>query len=151
MLKNCDEYGNLNLKLNNMQINFNMSLSSYAAMSIDRTVEFVCDYNEKYKCNSTDMNLVEGLLSPLNLKGQARQTAIDALGRASAIIDNYCNNNANDPRKMRIVGNQINSMRNQMLNSEADNDEWEKFKQFTYDFDLARNESFEQVFGFKLD
>lgn len=151
MLKNCDEYGKLNLKLDNMQINFNMSLSSYAALAIDRTVEFVCNFNEKYKCDSTDMNLVEGLLSPLNLKGQARQTAIDAMERALVIIDNYCNTSTIDPRKMKIVGDQINSMQNRMLNSDADNDEWEKFKQFTHDFDAARNESFEQVFGFRLD
>ena len=62
-----------------------------------------------------------------------------------------CNTSTIDPRKMKIVGDQINSMRNRMLNSDADNNEWEKFKQFTHDFDTARNESFEQVFGFKLD
>jgi len=151
MLKNCQEYGELNLQLSNMDINFNVSLSAYAALTLDRTIDFICNFNKKYQCSSTDMNLVDGVLSPLNLTGLARQTAIESMQKASIIIDNHCKSNPDDSRKIKIVGNQINSMVNKMITTSAGKDDWRQFKRLTHELDSARGENFEKVFGFSLD
>lgn len=150
VVKNCNSYGEMNLAMPTLHIGINISLSAYAALAIDETMAWVCDYNTKYHCNSTDMNYVKGVLDPLNLKGEARQKAIDSMQRAIVIIEDFVSRNPDKARKILLVSRQISSLRQRMIDETASNQAWQQFRQFTQDFDLARNEDFKNIFGFEI-
>lgn len=146
--KNAMKYGKMNLQMPNVEAGINVSLSAYAALTIDQTMAWVCDFSEKYQCTSVDMNYVEGMLSPLNLGGLARERAIDAMTKSLEIIREFVAKQIPCSPKLLIVEKQISGLLDKMLQTSPNQHQWKQFAQFTRDLDHHRSESFEKVFGF---
>ena len=153
--ENMEYFGKLKLENPHIDLNPNLALSAYNVLVADELVEYLCDFTERYRCGSLDMSLVLGLLDPLVLVGQARQRAIDSLGRALTIlqrrIDSGMSYDPNSSRKHQIVWNQFNAQRNELIAKPEDRNMYQRFKDFTAETDQARGESFADVFGFELE
>lgn len=140
---NIEYYGQLRLdNPHTLFLNSNTVLTAYTVLTMDKTVEYLCNLQRKYKFHMT-MSVADMFYEPNALTGEARSIAIASLTRALAILE------APDINGDGIKG-QISSVKAILENSEPDDAIAEQFCSYTTDTDIARNQSFEKVFGFKL-
>jgi sulfatase maturation enzyme AslB (radical SAM superfamily) len=140
---NIEYYGQF--KLNNPHtffLNSNTVLTAYTVLTMDKTVEYLCDLQRKYKFHMT-MSVADLFYQPNALTGEARIKAIESLTRALKILE------APDINGDGIKA-QISSVKAILENSKPDEISAGQFFNFTQEIDTLRNQSFEKVFGFKL-
>jgi hypothetical protein len=140
---NIDFYGQI--KLNHPHtffLNSNTVLTAYTVLTMDKTVEYLCDLQRKYKFHMT-MSVADLFYQPNALTGEARIKAIESLTRALEILE------APDIDGDGIKA-QISSVKAILENSEPDVMSAGQFFHFTKEIDALRNQSFEKVFGFPL-
>jgi hypothetical protein len=140
---NIEYYGQF--KLNNPHtffLNSNTVLTAYTVLTMDKTVEYLCNLQRKYKFHMT-MSVADLFYQPNALTGEARIKAIASLTRALEILE------APDINGDGIKA-QISSVKYILENSEPDEISAGQFFHFTKEIDTLRNQSFENVFGLKL-
>jgi hypothetical protein len=140
---NIEYYGQI--RLNNPHtffLNSNTVLTAYTVLTMDKTVEYLCDLQRKYKFHMT-MSVADLFYQPNALTGETRIKAIASLTRALKILE------APDINGDGIKA-QISSVKAILENSEPDEISAGQFFNFTKEIDTLRNQSFEKVFGFKL-
>jgi sulfatase maturation enzyme AslB (radical SAM superfamily) len=139
---NIEYYGQF--KVNNPHtffLNSNTVLTAYSVLTIDKTVEYLCELQRNYKFHLT-MSVADLHFHPNVLQGKARNKAIESLSKALVILD--APDISADGIKSQLI-----SVKTILENSEPD-DKWEDFVNYTMDIDTARNQNFENVFGLKL-
>lgn len=122
-------------------LNSNTVLTAYSVLSIDKTVEYLCELQRNYKFHLT-MSVADLHFHPNVLTGKARTHAITALTKALQILE--APDISADGIKSQLI-----SVKTILENSEPDN-KWQDFVQYTTDIDMARNQNFESVFGLSL-
>lgn len=143
---NLDYYKELTLANPKIHLNINTVLNAYSVLTIDKTMEYLCELNHKCKTQlHMTMNTANLHFHPNVLTGDARKKAIDSLGKAVDILKS----SSVPPFKIREPIEQISNMKNILETSEAD-EKANDFLQYTREVDIVRNQNFEKVYGITL-
>ena len=139
--RNLDTYNQLAADYPNISIHFNLTLSAFSIFTLPATLEFLQGYLEK-SFGGMGINLAQGDIDPRHLGGQARARGIVALEQALEITNT-----------MPKLGNsiqQIKSLHSTLIDQPVNEISWKKLVERTQHFDLVRNQSFADVYGFSL-
>ena len=140
--KNLDIYNQLAADSPNISIHFNLTLSAFSIFTLSTTLKFLQGYLEK-NFRSMSINLAVGPTSPHYLGGLSRARGLEELEQSLEVAKTIPN--------LGSSVQQIKSLKSILLEQPVDNRAWTDLLAQTQQFDLVRNQSFADVFGFALN
>lgn len=131
------------LSLPNCDFTINGTLTAYSVLDFANLCRYIADISDLCDHVAVTFNLVSARdhMHPTVLAGELRERAVAQLHQGRDIIRSRTGKAA--------FGDQIDGMIDTMM-TEDNTDKFDRFVQYTRDYDKVRGESFEQIFGAKI-
>jgi len=131
------------LSLSNCYFTINGTLTAYSVLDFANLCSYIADTSELHDHVAVTFNLVSARdhMHPTVLVGELRERAVAQLHQGRKII--------RDRTGKEAFCDQIDGMIHTMM-TEDNRDRFDRFVQYTRDYDQVRGESFERIFGSKI-
>lgn len=144
--RNLNVYNSLTKEFPNIAVGVNMTFTAYSLFGLDATFKYLSQWrnsNFHWICG----NLAQGVTDPYHLGGVARTRAIEELAKAIELLPTLMP----DKEDTKTLISQLVSLKTVLETQQVSKDNWERLVRQTQMIDDARNQKFQDVYGFELN